>query len=128
MKLKIIRPFYRLHGEEYSKNQLEQIRTEGFLDGISYNLDSGDPNFPVNPVKLSRGILSYSVPYILRIVSRCNETNDSDAIVIMGFLDPGFHEARELSKIPVIGACHSAVHLASIIKKIFYYRYSGLDD
>jgi len=53
-----------------------------------------------------------NVPYILGKV-RWAEENGYDAVVLDCFGDPGLDAARELVKIPVVGANQAAVHLAS---------------
>ena len=50
-------------------------------------------------------------------VRRYSETGAYDAIVSTGFLDPGFEAARTISRIPVAGALHSSLLMASLIGK-----------
>ncbi len=42
-----------------------------------------------------------------------------DAIVTSGSMEPGFFAARMISKIPLVGALHSAIHVASLIGERF---------
>jgi allantoin racemase len=53
-----------------------------------------------------------NTPYILEKI-RFAEKAGYNAVVIDCFFDPGLDAAREIVKIPVIGPCHSACHLAS---------------
>lgn len=53
-----------------------------------------------------------NVPYILQKV-KWAEKNGYDAVVLDCFGDPGLDAAREIAKIPVIGANQASIHMAS---------------
>jgi len=56
-------------------------------------------------------------PGFLHKVREYSEMGTYDAIIGTGFLDPGFEAARTISRIPVAGAVHSSLHVASLIGK-----------
>jgi allantoin racemase len=61
---------------------------------------------------------SINTPYILEKV-KWGEKQGCDAVTIDCMGDPGLDAAKELANVPVIGACESSVHLASMLGKRF---------
>jgi allantoin racemase len=61
---------------------------------------------------------SLYIPDILRKVSEAEKEN-VDAICIDCFTDMGLQEAKISSKIPVVGACESSLHLACLLADRF---------
>ncbi len=61
--------------------------------------------------------LANITPGFLDKVREYSEMGTYDAIIGTGFLDPGFEAARTISRIPVVGAVHSSLHMASLIGK-----------
>lgn len=58
-----------------------------------------------------------AVPPMLEIVERANE--DSDAVILACFSDPGLEAAKEISEIPVVGIEESSLHLAAMLGNKF---------
>ncbi len=54
---------------------------------------------------------------MLELVEEANE--DSDAVILACFSDPGLEAAKEISEIPVIGIEESSMHLASMLGNKF---------
>ncbi|MEM2704619.1 MAG: aspartate/glutamate racemase family protein [Candidatus Bathyarchaeia archaeon] len=117
MRFKFIPPFQLENlslSDRYRNIQLQyikEIEDEGLLDGIEWDIDPGVPGPHVD----SREELAYIVPGILNIVREVSNSGRYDAIIILGGLDPGLYEAREISRIPVVGCTHSAIHIASLL-------------
>jgi allantoin racemase len=61
--------------------------------------------------------LARITPGFLQKVWEYSDRGGFDAIVSTGFLDPGFEAARTISRIPVAGALHSSLLMASLIGK-----------
>jgi Asp/Glu/hydantoin racemase len=61
--------------------------------------------------------LARITPGFLQKVREYSDRGEFDAIVSTGFLDPGFEAARTISRIPVAGALHSSLLMASLIGK-----------
>lgn len=61
---------------------------------------------------------SINTPFVLEKV-KWSEQQGSDAVTIDCMTDPGLNAARELVNIPVVGACESSIHLASVLGKRF---------
>ena len=56
---------------------------------------------------------------VIKKVKEYSEMDKYDAIVLTGSIDPGFVGARVVSKIPVSGALHSTMHVASLVGRRF---------
>jgi len=61
--------------------------------------------------------LARITPGFLQKVREYSDRGGFDAIVSTGFLDPGFEAARTIARIPVAGALHSSLLMASLIGK-----------
>ena len=61
---------------------------------------------------------SINTPFILEKV-KWSEEQGCDAVTIDCMADAGLEAAKELANIPVIGACESSIHLASMLGKRF---------
>jgi len=61
---------------------------------------------------------SINTPFILEKV-KWSEEQGCDAVTIDCMGDAGLEAAKELANIPVVGACESSVHLASMLGKRF---------
>lgn len=61
---------------------------------------------------------SINTPFILEKV-KWSEDQGCDAVTIDCMADAGLEAAKELASIPVIGACESCIHLASMLGKRF---------
>lgn len=130
MKL-VILPAYR--GEGYTETHkhwrlrelLADMEKKGQLEGVEIDIDEGYP-FPSDwqwyPVFTGKGpqrrpeqFFAYINLGITRKVAELSEMGKYDGIVQDGDLDPGFFNARFVSKIPFVSSTHAAVHVASLI-------------
>ncbi len=107
---------------------IDDMRKSGQLDGVEVDLDEGfeigktsdnresakgDGKFKI--IGMNEEDLASIALGAIKKAREYSESGKYDAIVFSGFLDPGFAAARLVSKIPVAGAIHSAVHMASLI-------------
>ncbi|MFC1943414.1 aspartate/glutamate racemase family protein [Chloroflexota bacterium] len=93
---------------------LEDYRKTGALEGVEVDIDEG--YFIESPSeKRDEEVLALISVGIIKKVKEYSEMGKYDAIVLTGALDPGFVPARLVSKIPVTGAVHSCLHIASLI-------------
>lgn len=92
---------------------VDNMRRRGQLDGVEIDTDTGT----TRPSKEGRDddVLAHITVGVLEKIREYSEMNKYDAIVCRGSLEPGFYAGREISKIPVAFALHSAVHVASLI-------------
>lgn len=102
---------------DYSRELLAMMEREGILDGIDCDFDPG-PDVPV--VQGRRAMRQYESG-ILDRVQQWVDSGRYDAIVLQSVLDPALFAAREISPIPVLGCCESAVHLASMLGSKFSF-------
>lgn len=95
---------------------LEDYRKTGALEGVEVDVDEG---YLVESTSEKRDeeVLAIINVGIINKVKEYAQTGKYDAIVLTGGIDPGFEAARVVlqNKIPVTGAIHSALHVASLI-------------
>jgi allantoin racemase len=119
MKLIVIPP-YRAQNYDpavghYMVNELiAEMKEKGQLEGVEIDVD---PGFPVEDATGHRDevVLAGINAGLLQRVKMLCDGDKYDAIVTSGGIEPGFGAARMMSRIPVTGAVHSAVHLASLV-------------
>ncbi len=92
---------------------VDNMRKKGQLEGVEIDTDCGT----TRPGKTGRDdeVLTHISVGVLEKIRQYSEMNQYDAIVCRGSLEPAFYAGREISKIPVAFALHSAVHAASLI-------------
>ena len=93
---------------------VEDYRKAGGLEGIEVDIDEG---YPVESTSEKRDeeLLAFMNVGIIKKVREYSQMGRYDAIVLTGAIDPGLAAARLVSMIPVSGAMHSALHVASLI-------------
>ncbi len=116
MRLVAIPP-YRNPAVEWGwvlRQLVEDYRKFGGLEGIEVDVDEG---YLVESASERRDeeVLALISVGIIKKVREYSEMGRYDGIVLTGAIDPGFVPARLVSTIPVTGAIHSALHVASLI-------------
>ena len=108
-------------GKPIIEELIDNMRRRGQLKGVEIDTDTGT----TIPAKDGRDddVLAQISVGVLEKIREYSAMNKYDAIVCRGSLEPGFHAGRQISKIPVAFALHSAVHVASLIGD----RFSILD-
>ena len=93
---------------------LADYRKTGALEGVEVDADEG---YMIDSPSEKRDeeFLSVINLGIIKKVKEYSEMGKYDGIVLTGALDPGFVAARLVSRIPVSGAIHSALHYASLV-------------
>ena len=93
---------------------LEDYRKTGALEGVEVDVDEG---YLVESTSEKRDeeVLALISVGIISKVKEYAQTGKYDGIVLTGAIDPGFIPARVVSRVPVTGAIHSALHVASLI-------------
>ena len=93
---------------------LNDLEKKGQLKGVEVDIDEGhftestaESRDEVSRATMSAGLVKKAREY--------SETGKYDAIVFTGGTDPAFAASRLASKIPVVGALHSCLHVASLI-------------
>jgi Asp/Glu/hydantoin racemase len=86
------------------------------FDGDEIAVDEGYPLAEYTEARDAAFLASITSGF-LKKVREYSEMGAFDAIVSTGFLDPGFDAARTISRIPVAGALHSSLLVASLIGK-----------
>ena len=98
------------------RHLLDDYRKAGGLDGVEVDVDEG---YLVDSASETRDeeVLAVINVGIINKVKEYARTGKYDGIVLTGGIDPGFVAARVVlqDKIPVTGAIHSALHVASLI-------------
>jgi Asp/Glu/hydantoin racemase len=98
------------------RHLLEDYRKTGGLKGVEVDVDEG---YLVESTSEKRDeeVLALINVGIINKVKEYAHSGKYDAIVLTGAIDPGFVAARVVlqDKIPVTGAIHSALHVASLI-------------
>lgn len=94
------------------------LKKKGALSGVEVDIDEGYFIESPSEVRDEEFLVHVSLG-IIKKVREYSEMGKYDAIVLTGALDPGFVPARVVSKIPIAGAVHSAVHVASLIGERF---------
>jgi len=92
---------------------VDNMRRKGQLQGVEIDTDSGT-TIPTKPGRDDE-VLAHITLGVLAKIREYSEMGKYDAIVCRGSLEPGFYAGREISRIPVAFALHSAVHAASLI-------------
>lgn len=108
-------------GRAIIEELIDNMRRRGQLKGVEIDVDTGT----TIPAKEGRDddVLTQINVGVLEKIREYSAMDKYDAIVCRGSLEPGFHAGRQISKIPVAFALHSAVHVASLIGD----RFSILD-
>jgi len=108
-------------GKPIIEELIDNMRRRGQLKGVEIDTDTGT----TIPAKDGRDddVLAQINVGVIEKIREYSAMNKYDAIVCRGSLEPGFHAGRQISKIPVAFALHSAVHVASLIGD----RFSLLD-
>ncbi|MDP2242279.1 MAG: aspartate/glutamate racemase family protein [Burkholderiales bacterium] len=98
------------------RHLVEDYRKTGALEGVEVDVDEG---YLVDSTSEARDeeVLAVINVGIINKVKEYAQTGKYDAIVLTGGIDPGFVAARVVlqHKLPVTGAIHSALHVASLI-------------
>jgi Asp/Glu/hydantoin racemase len=98
------------------RHLVDDYRKTGALEGVEVDVDEG---YLVDSTSETRDeeVLAVINVGIINKVKEYAQTGKYDAIVLTGGIDPGFVAARVVlqNKIPVTGAIHSALHVASLI-------------
>jgi Asp/Glu/hydantoin racemase len=118
MRLVAIPP-YRNPAVEWGwvlRHLLDDYRRTGALEGVDVDVDEG---YLVESTSEKRDeeVLALINVGIINRVKECAASGKYDGVVLTGGIDPGFIAARVVlqDKIPVSGAIHSALHVASLI-------------
>jgi allantoin racemase len=119
MKFIVIPPYragqYTPTGGHYMVVELiANMKERGQLEGIEVDVDDG---FPVEDTEGRRdeAVLAIISAGLLQRAKMYCGGDKYDAILTSGGIEPGFPALRMMSKIPVAGSVHSAVHAASLI-------------
>jgi len=96
---------------------VDNMRRKGQLQGVEIDFDSGTTH--AGPGGRDDAFLARVGVGVLEKIREYSEMNKYDAIVCRGSMEPGFYAGRQVSKIPIAFALHSAVHLASLIGNRF---------
>ncbi|MFC2001608.1 aspartate/glutamate racemase family protein [Chloroflexota bacterium] len=115
--------FLRDFVTEAKKGQLEGVEVdidEGvLLESTSATRGEQDVAKKHSIIGLNEEDMANVTAGIIKKAREYSESGKYDALVFTGGLDPGFAGARLVSKIPVAGALHSSVHVASLIGERF---------
>jgi Asp/Glu/hydantoin racemase len=95
---------------------LNKLKKISRFEGDEIDLEEGYPLEGHSDARDAE-FLANIISGFLRKVREYSEGGVYDAIVSTGFLDPGFEAARTISRIPVAGALHSCLLMASLIGK-----------
>lgn len=120
MKLIVIPPYLNpvVNWQPVDRELLSNLEKKGQLKEVEVNIDEG---YFIESPSESRDeeFLANITIGMIRKVKEYSGKGEYDAIVIQGVLGPGFAAARAVSKIPVTGQIHSAIHMASLIGERF---------
>jgi len=112
-------PPYRNPAVEWGwvlRHLVEDYRATGALDGVELDVDEG---YLVESTSEKRDeeVLALINVGIVNRVKEHAASGKYDGIVLTGGIDPGFMAARVVlqDKLPVTGAIHAALHVASLI-------------
>ena len=92
---------------------VDNMRRKGQLEGVEIETDCGQ-TIPTKPGR-DDDVLAHIQVGVLAKIRHYSELGKHDAIVSRGSLEPGFYAGRQISKLPIAFALHSAVHAASLI-------------
>ncbi|MFC1799058.1 aspartate/glutamate racemase family protein [Thermodesulfobacteriota bacterium] len=95
---------------------LEKLKKRNGFEEDEIDMDEGQL-LESQSHERNAAFLAKITPGFLEKVKFYSESGVYDAIASSGFLDPGFEAARTFAKIPVAGALHSSLHMASLIGK-----------
>jgi Asp/Glu/hydantoin racemase len=98
------------------RHLVEDYRKTGALQGVEIDVDDGYLVDSTNE-KRDEEVLAVINVGIVNKVKEYAQTGKYDGIVLTGGIDPGFIAARVVlqDKLPVTGAIHAALHVASLI-------------
>lgn len=111
LKFIFIRTSVHDYTTAYSHELLDEMAELGLLNDVDWDYDPG----PKGPLVQNREDLLEISWGVLQRVRAASESGRYDAVVIQGFLDPVLYQAREVSRIPVLGCGNSALHIASLL-------------
>ncbi len=116
MKLVLIPPYQNpvVNWGFILREFVAKLEKKGQLEGVEVDVDEGY-FIESTSEKRDEEVLALISIGIIRKVKEYSEMGKYDAIVLTGAIDPGFVAARLISKIPVAGAVHSGLHVASLI-------------
>ena len=97
---------------------LANLKKTGALEGVEVDIDEGHFIDWASEIR-GEEFLANVTTGVIKKVREHSESGKYDAIVLTGAIDPGFVAGRVVSKIPVTGAVHSALHVASLIGERF---------
>jgi allantoin racemase len=116
MRLILIPPYLNpiINWDFVLRELVADLEKKGALKGVEIDIDEG---YLIDNAteKRDEEVLALISVGVVKKVREYAETDKYDAIVLTGAIEPGFAASRVASKIPVTGAVHSAVHVASLI-------------
>ena len=120
MKLVIIPPYLntRVQVEPLLREIVGNLEKKGQLEGVEIDIDEGYFIDYTSEHRDEEVVANISVGYIKK-VREYSEMGKYDAIISSGGNDQGGVAARLVSKIPVVAAVHSTIHVASLIGERF---------
>ena len=98
------------------RHLVEDYRKTGALQGVEVDVDDGYLAESASETR-DEEVLAVINVGIINKVKEYAQTGKYDGIVLTGGIDPGFIAARVVlqDKIPVTGAIHAGLHVASLI-------------
>jgi Asp/Glu/hydantoin racemase len=116
MKLILLPPFRNAIMDPVPRlRELVNILTKkGQLEGVEVDVDEGGLLDSTAPDRDEEVMATVTVN-VVKKVREYSAMGSYDAICIMGGCEPGLVAGRLVSKIPVTGAIHSSLHVASLI-------------
>lgn len=95
---------------------LNKLKTKSRAESTEIDVEEGSPLAEHTEARDAEFLANITSGFLSK-VRKYSEMGAYDAIVSTGFLDPGFEAARTISRIPVAGALHSSLLMASLIGK-----------
>jgi Asp/Glu/hydantoin racemase len=90
------------------------MKRKGQLEGVEVDIDEGTFVDTTTPSR-DEEVMAILAVNVIKQIRKYSEMGKHDAIVLTGGCEPGFVPGRLVSKIPVAGALHSSLHVASLI-------------
>ena len=108
-------------GRPIIQELIDNMRRKGALKGVEIDIDTGT----TTPHKEGRDddVLTRISVGVLEKIQYYSDLGTYDAIVCRGSLEPAYYPGRQISRIPIAFALHSACHVASLLGE----RFSLLD-
>jgi Asp/Glu/hydantoin racemase len=95
---------------------IDRMKANSAFENDDIDIEAGCPLEDQTEAR-DAAFLARITPGFLGKVREYSEMGTYDAIVSTGFLDPGFEAARTISRVPVAGAVHSSLYVASLTGK-----------